>query len=119
MSVRLWIMIAICLALLVCVKVFAHEDGCVKDGRRVRHFDTSKPKWGIGPRAGIVHGHEMVHPTNPDLNYLQWFLVIGEGADCYVPAPPPEPEVKPKPEVKPNPNAPIVEPVPEPVQAPN
>lgn len=141
---KYWIAIIIILLLLIAMHVYGHENNCVQDGFRVRHFDVSKPKWGIvGSERGMVHGHEMVHPRNQDYNYLQWFYAVGEGRACIVKPvtrrpkqppvpivePPPEPEVKPPPkptpEVKPPPRPvpkpppPIVEPTPDPpVQEP-
>ena len=138
MTVRFWIFAFWIVVLTFCIyaEVVSHQGGCIQDGFRVRHFDVSKPKWGI-KMPNAVHGHELVHPRNRDLNYLQWFNSAVSGGDCPKPrpkpAPAPEPEPAPKPKPKPEPTpepepepapkpkpkpAPIVEPLPEPEPEP-
>ena len=82
---RIWIILTIFLTLLICVEAFGHEANCIQDGLRVTHFDVTKPKWGIvGAERGMVHGHEMVHPTDPAHNYLQWFSAVEESDNCAI-----------------------------------
>ena len=86
--VGLWTLLMLLLVVLVVVVItawivdssYGHWGGCRESGGyTIRHYQGDGRYGGMGDRK---HAHELVHDSNPDFNYVQWWGFVPGDSAC-------------------------------------